>query len=470
MASFLIIDDDPKIVMFLSELIENWGHTSAKAHTIKEGLYLSETNRFDIVLLDLELPDGNAINILPDIIRSPSNPEVIIITGTGGVSGAKLAFKHGAWDYVQKPFIMEEVLLPISKALEYRREKKTHVPITLKREKIIGESAVIHNCLDMVAKATMTDVSVLITGETGTGKELFARAIHENSPRSKGLFVPINCGAITESLAESMFFGHEKGAFTGADAIKQGVISQADKGTLFLDEIGDMHMNIQTSLLRVLQEKCIRPIGSKKEIEVDFRLISASNRDLKKMVAENRFRQDLLYRIHSMTIDLPPLRERGNDMEEIAVQLIHRICQDYKIETKGISPEFITILNSNQWPGNVRELINVLETALVSVGSDPTLYPKHLPPEYRTAALNIHPNRPGEHSEQPDPDPEIVQEPHTDFPTLPEYRSRAEKKYLEMVIEKSKGDRKKACRLSDISQARFYDLMKKYHLSLFKRS
>lgn len=468
MAHFLIVDDDPKIVMFLSELVESWGHTLETAHTIKESLHLSQKNNFDIVLLDLELPDGNSINILPDIIRTPSNPEVIIITGTGNISGAKLAFKHGAWDYVQKPFIMEEVFLPVSRALEYRQEKKTNPPIMLKRKGLIGESAVIHNCLDTIAKASITNISVLITGETGTGKEVFAKILHENSQRSSGMFVPINCGAIPESLAENIFFGHEKGSFTGADSVKKGVISQADKGTLFLDEIGDLPMDIQTSLLRVLEEKRFRPIGSKKEIEVDFRLVSATNRDLKKMVRKKQFRQDLLFRINSMTVDLPPLRERENDLEEIAIYQINKICRNYKMEIKGISPEFIEILKLNKWSGNVRELINVLEAAIASVGGDPSLHPKHLLPEYRAAALNI----PGESLENDNIQPDFysihIKKTPNAFPTLLEFRSSAEKQYLDMAIKKAKGDRKRACKLSDMSQARFYELMKKYNLSFHK--
>ncbi|MCP4024404.1 MAG: sigma-54-dependent Fis family transcriptional regulator [Desulfobacteraceae bacterium] len=469
MAQFLIVDDDPKIVLFLSELVENWGHSSDSAHTIKDGLALSIKNNFDIVLLDLELPDGNALSVLPDIVRSSSHPEVIIITGTGGLNGAKLAFKHGAWDYVQKPFIMEEVYLPVSRALEYRKEKTKNETIVLKRGKIIGESAVIHHCLDAIATSSRTNVSVLITGETGTGKELIARSIHENSRRSEGPFVPINCGAVPESLAESIFFGHEKGAFTGADMKKQGLVAQADGGTLFLDEIGELPRHIQISLLRVLQEKCIRPVGAKKEINVDFRLVSATNRDLKEMAAQKRFRQDLLFRIHSMTIDLPPLRERGNDLEEIAIYQIQKICKDYEVEIKGISPEFISILNSNHWPGNVRELINVLEAAVATVGSDPTLYPKHLPPEYRTAALGIEPDPQKMGSKTVVPDVEDKKEISEQIPIFSKYRFDSEKKYLQTLIQKAKGDRKLACRISNISQARLYELLKKHNLSFNRR-
>lgn len=465
MAKILIVDDDPKILIFLKELVESQGHICEQAHSLKQGMNRCVKEEFDIILLDLEFPDGNALDILPEMVNAPSNPEIIIITGTGGVNGAKLAFKYGAWDFIQKPFIMEEVFLPVSRALEYRKGKKKRSPIQLKRKQIIGQSALIHNCLEIVAKASTTDVSVLISGETGTGKELFARAIHENSPRSRGRFIPINCGAIPESLAESTFFGHRKGTFTGAGADRQGVIIQADKGTLFLDEIGELPMHIQTLLLRVLQEKTVRPIGAKDEIPVDFRLVSATNKNLKQMVEQSKFRQDLLYRIHSLTIDLPPLRDRGEDLEDIVVHQIPLICQKYEIERKGISPDFLDVLKNNRWPGNVRELISTLEVAITSSGNDPLLYPKHLSPEYRAAALNIQSRDiVDEHS---DDIPELL-ESDTIFPTLPQYRGKAEKHYLKSLIRRSKGDRKTACRLSGISQARLYELLKKHNLSLLR--
>lgn len=458
MARVLIVDDDVRIVRFLSEMVESWGHTPASAHTIRECLDLAGSRAFDLVLLDLELPDGDAIRILPDITRSPGHPEVIIITGTGGLKGAKLAFKYGAWDYVQKPFIMEEVFLPVSRALAYREEKIQATPVTLKRSRIIGESGVITNCLDQVARAASTNVSVLITGKTGTGKELFARAIHDNCTRSDGAFVPINCGAIPETLAESVFFGHTKGAFTGADTARQGVIIQADRGTLFLDEIGDLPLPLQVSLLRVLQEKKIRPIGSRREIPVDFRLVSATNRDLNRMVSQKKFRQDLLFRIRSLTIDLPRLTERGDDLEEIATYQIRRICRENRLAIKGISPEFFDVLKAHTWPGNVRELKSVLEAALASIGADPTLYPKHLPPEYRAAVFSAPEVEAGESPPYPEP-----------FPTLGQVRHNAEKEYLELLIRRAGGDRQKAVLLSGISQARLYDLLKKHGLSLLRQ-
>jgi two-component system NtrC family response regulator len=465
MATLLIIDDDPKICLFMSELAQGWGYRIATANSLENGNRLAGENCFDLVLLDLELPDGNGLSIIPDLLRSPGNPEVIIITGTGNVRGAELAFKYGAWDYVQKPFTSDEAYLPVTRALAYRAEKRTpKTPFALDRTGIVGESPAIVSCLDDVARACVTDASVLITGETGTGKELFARAIHRNSSRYRGAFVPIDCGGIAESLAESIFFGHEKGAFTGADAPREGIIRQAAGGTFFLDEIGDLPLNIQKSLLRALQEKRIRPLGGQQEIAVDFRLVAATNRNLKKMVTEHKFREDLLFRIGALRVALPALRDRGDDIREITLRKIHQMCEHHGKDTPGVSAEFMDILAAHRWPGNVRELINVLEYALASADWDPTLHPKHLPPEYRTVFLS------DDSAAQPDTtkNDERLLDIGDQFPTLLEYRAWAEKKYLKNLIKRAAGNRENACNLSGMSQARLYALMKKYKLSFHK--
>lgn len=463
MAKLLIIDDDSKIRLFLSDILEGWGHIISQAATAGEGKALAAKGDFDVVLLDLDLPDENGLHILPDLTRMPSAPEIIIITGTGDIGGAKMAFKYGAWDYIQKPFTIDEVSLPITRALEYRREKAgPSVPVLLNRQGIVGESNAIHNCLDEVARAAISNANVLITGETGTGKELFAKAIHMNSKRAEGDFVAIDCGAIPETLAEESFFGHEKGAFTGADGKRDGVIKQADGGTLFLDEIGDLAPGIQKSLLRTLQEKTIRPLGGK-EIAVDFRLVAATNRDLTQLIEANAFREDLLFRIQGVEIHLPPLRARDGDIAEITFTKIPHICSANGTGVKGISPEFMDALSVQRWPGNVRELINVLEFSCASAGSDPTLHPKHLPPEYRTAILDMdtEEGRVERLYEAGSVDAEL------EFPKLSEYRAKAERKYFEQLIQKAAGNRAEACRLSGISQARLYGLLKKYNLSLF---
>lgn len=466
MARLLIVDDDPKIRLFLTDLLGNWDHDCTEADTADKAKILASREDFDVIFLDLDLPDDNGLNILPNLINAPSRPEIIIITGTGDIGGAKLAFKYGAWDYIEKPFTLDEVSLPISRALDYRREKKGPVqPVALDRQKIIGESGAIRSCLDEVARAASTNANVLITGETGTGKELFARAIHLNSKRVKEPFIALDCGAIPESLVEETFFGHEKGAFTGADTKRDGVLKQADGGTLFLDEVGDLALQSQKSLLRALQEKVVRPIGGR-EVPVDFRLVAATNRDLVKMVQEEKFREDLLFRIKGIEIHLPPLRLRDDDIRDIVLHKIPQICSANGTEVKGFSPQFLDLLVAQQWSGNVRELINVLEFSCAAAGHDPTLHPKHLPPEYRTAFLAK------EQGEAPIRKLEQAALPASadeDFPTLQLHRELAEKKYFETLVRRTRGDREKACQIADVSQARLYRLLKKYGLSLYRQ-
>ncbi len=464
MARLLIIDDDPKICQFLLKLANSMGHEASEAHTLEKGLELSLNNEYDLILLDLEFPQGNGLQILPDLLKAPSKPEVIIITGSG-VQGAELAYQYGAWDYVQKPFLKHEISLPISRALQYRQEKGTSKTLlTLKRAGILGNSPAMGTCLEALARASVTDASVLITGETGTGKELFARAIHENSKRAPKNFIVVDCGALPETLVESILFGHEKGAFTGADRRREGLLEQAGGGTLFLDEIGDLPFTIQKSLLRVLQEKTIRPLGAKNEVSVDFRLVAATNRDLDIMTKEGAFREDLLFRIRAIEIKLPPLRARREDIQEIAINRIHRLCQQYGMGIKGISQEFLDILTMQDWPGNVRELINALEYSLASAGHDPTLIPKHIPHLYRTAMIKRTANTMDDTSDHGTNPVDISNE----FPSLSEYRNKIEKNYFHLLLEKVKGDREKAGSLSGLSQSQLYALLKKHNLSRFR--
>ncbi len=464
MINVLIIDDDPDICFFFETVLEEMECHTHTANRIKDAKELNGRLSFDLILLDLELPDGNGLDVIQNLMDSPSFPEVIIITGTGDARGAEIAFKYGAWDYVQKPFQLDDVYLPIERALKYRKEKLTsRQRAPLARSRIIGESSAIQTCLEEVGKAAATDASVIITGETGTGKELFARAIHENSPRAAKPFVAVDCGALTETLIESTLFGHEKGAFTGASAKQDGLIVQADQGTLMLDEIGDMPLTMQKTFLRSLQERSVRTIGGTREIPVNIRLISATNVDLDEMVKQNLFREDLLYRIRAMDIRLPPLRERKKDIELIVLKKVHELSSHYKISAKAVSKEFLDILSANPWPGNVRQLINVLEYALASAGEDPTLVPKHLPPEFRVSNLsfdsdNLKTAKTMVHRVFPE---------DQQFPSLAECRETLEKTYLKQLMNKVGGDRKAACRISGISQARLYALLKKYNLPGF---
>jgi len=266
MARILIIDDDIEVCTLLSMTIERMHHEASYALTLKAGLNENRKNQFDVVFLDVNLPDGNGLEALPRIKESPSSPEVIIITGKGDPDGAELAVKSGAWDYLQKSSSLKELNLQLRRVLRYREEKLNKQQHLLNRDEIVGSSPLITQCLELVSRAAGSDVNVLITGETGTGKELFAHAIHKNSSRKDKNFVIVDCATLPETLVESILFGHEKGAYTGADRTRPGLISQADGGTLFLDEIGELRLPTQTAFLRVLQERRYRPVGAKAEV------------------------------------------------------------------------------------------------------------------------------------------------------------------------------------------------------------
>ena len=381
MANILIIDDDKVLCEMLYRRLGSMGYEVLYALTLKEGLIKAASKDFDIVFLDVYLPDGDGLKAIPKIRESPSSPEVIIITGEGDPDGAELAIKSGAWDYIEKPLSLEQTTLPIVRALQYREEKRKGGPKTaLKRGGIIGTSPQLEACLDHVARAANSDSNVLITGETGTGKELVARAIHQNSPRSRKTFVVVDCAALPGTLVESILFGNEKGAFTGADRAREGLVKHADGGTLFLDEVGELPLLIQKSFLRVIQERQFLPVGAKAEIKVDFRLIAATNRDPDNMVRNNQFRSDLLYRLRTHSIELHPLRDRTSDIKELIFYHLNKLCESYGTETKGFSPEFFEVLMTYEWPGNVRELLNTLEEVLSVARHEPTLFPYHLFP------------------------------------------------------------------------------------------
>jgi two-component system NtrC family response regulator len=325
----------------------------------------------------------------------------------------------------------------------------------LQRDDIIGRSQTIRSSLEQVARSSQSNASVLITGESGTGKELFARAVHNNSSRASQPFVVVDCASLTETLAESVLFGHTRGAFTGAEKARDGLIRMANQGTLFLDEVGELPLTIQSSFLRVLQEHRFRPLGGGQEISSDFRVVAATNRRLAEMVQQGRFRSDLLFRLKSLTIHLPPLRERHGDIAELTLHFIDKICRQHNTGVKGMSPEFIMALGEYAWPGNVRELVNTLESAVVSAMDFPTLYPIHLPAEIRSKVAQVLFDFPRE-----------AQADHSlsgvSFPPLRELITSVEKKYLSDLISHTGGNIREVCRISGISRANIYARLRKY--------
>ncbi len=468
MGKILIIDDDEMMCASLSKLINRLEHECFCANRLNEGKKILAADIFDIVLLDVQLPDGSGLDLLPEIDKLPSPPEVIIITSAGDPDGAELAIKGGAWDYIEKPFSVHAITLEINRALEYHTTKMQASPLLILREKIIGNSPALKKSINLMAKAARTDASVLVTGESGTGKELFARAVHENSFRSNKDFVVVDCGAISSNLIESQLFGYKKGAFTGAVRDMEGLVKQADGGTLFIDEVGELSLDFQKVFLRTLQEHRFRPLGALKEDKSDFRLIVATNRDLQQMVQESRFRGDLLFRLRSIVIEIPPLRQRQEDIKDICLHYASEFCARNNIEIKGFSDDFFEVLSNYQWPGNVRELIHALEWMITEHHNANEYTPKHLPEDIRIQLLRSSIKNDFSAVEKKQDQPVSLDL----FQSLKEVREKAvsviEKEYLQNLISAVDGNVPEACRISRLSRTHFYSLLKKHTISLKK--
>jgi two-component system NtrC family response regulator len=467
MAKILVIDDDTIVRETISQILAKQGYQVRQAESLRTGIDLARQHPYDLIFLDVQLPDGNGIDKLPEFQDLPSGPEVIIITGYADPDGAELSMKSNAWDYIEKPVSVKAIHQIVSRALQYREEKKNNVcTVTLKREGIIGQSPKIQACLELVARASAGTANILITGETGTGKELFARALHKNSPRAHKNFVVVDCGSLPENLIESLLFGHTQGAFTGAVRTEDGFIKHADGGTLFLDEVGELPPSMQKAFLRVLQERCYTPVGGTHEAKSDFRLVAATHRSLEELVEKSKFREDLLFRLQGVCIDLPPLRERKTDIKELALNYTRFLCESQGIGLKGFSPDFFEILSAYSWPGNIRELYGALEYALANAFFEQTIFPKHLPD-----AVRIEVARSSLKKEIFDvSDSRAANNPPADrLPMWREYRrelvDKGEKTYLLQLLDRTAGNIKEASRHSGLSIPRIYELLRKHSLS-----
>jgi Nif-specific regulatory protein len=371
MGRILIADDHDALRRGLVRGLTEAGHEVEEASNGNAAIERLHDSSFDVVLSDLKMGGSDGLDVLRTTRAMHPTTAVILMTAFGSVNTAVEAMKIGAFDYVQKPFEIEEMEVKIEKALEVRRLK--HEIDYLRHtqqdiydfDKIVGSSASLQRVLDIVKKVAKSQTTVLIRGETGTGKELIAGAIHHNSLRLSRNFVKVNCAALQENLLESELFGHEKGAFTGADKQRIGRFEQADGGTLFLDEIGDMSANTQAKILRVLQEHEFERLGGTRTIKVDVRLIAATNRDLTSMVEAGSFREDLYYRLNVVTIEMPPLRERKEDIAALASFFIRRFSGELKKKIDGLQPEALKLLMRYHWPGNIRELENAVERAML---------------------------------------------------------------------------------------------------------
>jgi DNA-binding NtrC family response regulator len=382
--SVLIIDDEAAIRESLETLLELEGYGVVSAASGEDGLARIGEQSFDLVLLDLALPDRNGMDLLAEIHLQDPGLSIIMVTAYGTVENAVRAMQAGAANFVQKPWDNEKLLADVRAAVARHRAEEENVQLkrALKQrynfENIVGKSEPMLKIFDLVAQVAPSRSTVLLQGESGTGKELIAKAIHLNSPRRERPFVPVNTGSMPPDLLESILFGHVKGAFTSAVASKKGLFEIADRGTLFLDEIGTMSLDTQSKILRVLQDKKFMHLGGVHELQVDVRIIAATNVDLKQQVREGKFREDLFYRLNVITIDLPPLRQRKEDIPLLAGFFLNRYSQENERPTRRITPEALRPLLTYSWPGNVRELENVIERAVVlSTGSEigPDLLP-----------------------------------------------------------------------------------------------
>ncbi len=388
MAHILIIDDDLLFCEALRFIMEEEGHHVSLAHTLTTARDLLKKNIFAVAVIDVCLPDGNGLDLLAGLALLPEPPEAIVVTAMGNPQGAEMAITAGAWDYVQKPADMGEISLMVQRALKNREQKRKKVHLA-RASGIVGESLPMRLTLLRLFEAAQSDTPVLIVGETGTGKELVARAIHNNSRRAGGPFVVVDCGAIAPTLLESELFGNVRGAFTGAAQSRPGLVRLADQGTLFLDEVGELSPEHQKVFLRVLQERTFRPIGGAEEIRSDFRVVAATNRDLSEMAAGGRFRQDLLFRLQGSSIAMPALRMRGQDILLLARHALERSLSQYGMKDKDFSAEALEAFSLYEWPGNVRELLYTIERAVLAAHDDPLILPQHLPLHLRAHAARL---------------------------------------------------------------------------------
>lgn len=373
MADILIIDDEKAIRETLKEILEYEKHKVDLAAEGKEGMAKAKEKKYDLIFCDIKMPELDGIEVLERIVGLGLDVPVIMISGHGNIETAVDALKKGAYDFLEKPLDLNRVLVTLRNALDKTSlEQETR---TLRRKvnkqkftEIIGSSEPINQIKEMIDTVGPTDARVLITGENGTGKELVARHIHEISNRSKAPFVEVNCAAIPSELIESELFGHEKGSFTSAHKQRKGKFELAQNGTLFLDEIGDMSLSAQAKVLRALQENKIIRVGGDKEIKVDIRIVAATNKDLKKMIDEEKFREDLYHRISVIIIDVPALRNRTDDIPELTDYFLDQICADYGKAQKIIDEKAISALQSLEWTGNIREFRNVMERLVILGG------------------------------------------------------------------------------------------------------
>lgn len=441
MPRILVVDDEEAMRESLNDWLKEDGYEVGLAAGGQEAIDMVRDEPWEIILLDLKMPGMNGLETLKHLKEVRPDAEILMMTAYATVDTAVQAMKEGAFDYLVKPFDPDEVEILIKKIVKHKELILENILLRKKLEEreqfdeIIGKSDAMQQIFELIERVAPTDSTVLITGESGTGKEMIAQAIHGNSGRCYMPLIAVSCGALPESLLESELFGYEKGAFTGAEHTKRGRFEMAHKGTLFLDEIGDISLKTQVDLLRVLQQKEFSRLGSEESIEVDVRILAATNRDLEKAIIENRFRKDLFYRLNVISIHVPPLRERKEDIPLLAKASVRKCCLELNKDEVNIAPSAMKLLMNYDWPGNVRELENIIERALVIGGGK------------EIAATDI---------------PFRGREPMRG--QLPKSLKSMEKIHIERVIEEADWNISRAARELDIDRQTLYNKIEKYEI------
>ncbi|MCX6829249.1 MAG: sigma-54 dependent transcriptional regulator [candidate division Zixibacteria bacterium] len=444
----LVVDDEQSMCDFMEIMLSKEGYEVDTVISPLEAVKITVNRNYDLIIADLMMPEMSGLELLKEIKGRRPELDFIVMTAFASVDTAIEAMKQGALDYISKPFKVDEIKLVIEKSINRKKMRKENESLKkqLKQdfslENFIGQSAEIIELKKLVQRVSGTDSTVLIRGESGTGKDLIARAIHTSSPRAAGPFVTINCAALPETLLESELFGYKKGSFTGAIKDKEGLFKVADGGTFFLDEVGNISLTIQMKLLRVLEDKIITPVGETKPIEVDVRLISATNADLEEDVKAGRFRSDLFYRLNVIPVYIPTLRERGDDIPLLVNHFVAKYCRRDGVDLKTISPEAMQALHKYDWPGNVRELENCIERAVLLCRSEIIE-----PADFPAKILETKPSS-------------IIAPETPETPTL----ESIEKAYIYYIMNQAEGKKSKAAEMLGIDSSTLYRKLERYKL------
>lgn len=446
----VVIDDDREMRALLKDFLETRGYAVLEYSTAIEALNgIPELENVDAVISDIKMPGINGLEFTSRMTQLRPEIPILLITAFGSIETAIEAMQRGAFHYIVKPFKLTEIAVQVERAVEHRSIKRDNALLRKELRRswsmghIIGKSAAMQVVLDLIRRVSQVNANVLITGESGSGKEVVARAIHDSGTRSGGPFIAINCTAIPDALLESELFGHAKGAFTGANQTKRGLFEEAHGGTLFLDEIGDMNPQLQTKILRVLQERRVRPLGELTDRAIDVRIIAATHKDLREAIREGRFREDLYYRLNVIPIPLPPLRNRVEDIPLLAEHFREKYAAANHLPVRGFSKQALSLLCSNHWPGNVRELENAIERAVVLCNG----------PLIELHDLQTLESTDSDH---------LFTQSVSDFPTL----AQLEERYMRLVLEKTGGKKDKTSQILGINRRTLYRKEREYGLKV----